>query len=94
MEYKGIQRATLLIALDNGGIHRGRSEKDQRRELHKWLARQPADFLPAIDEWLSLLSDDDLETVCAGEQSEAEALLAQAPVFTDSLLNAYFDEIC
>lgn len=92
--YPGISRATLLIALDNGGINRNRSEKRQQRDLLRFLERQPQEILPAIDEWLSGLSKDDLETACCGEESEMEELLKDAPPFTDKLLNDYFEEAC
>jgi len=92
--YPGIRRATLLIALDNGGINRDRCEKQQGRDLDRFLQRQPHDILPAIDRWLASLPTDDLETVCAGEHGEAQMLLATAPPFTESLLNDYFDEVC
>jgi len=94
IEWPGIECAMFLIALDNGGVNRDRPEQQVRREIRQWLAKQPADLLPAVDKWLASLSDDDLETVCAGEHTDAQALLASAPPFTDQLLNAYFDEVC
>ncbi len=93
--WPGIQRAALEIALDNGGINRFRSEKQQQREFRRWLEKQPQELLPAIDAWLSGLSDDDLQTVCSGgEGPEQDALLASGPPFTNQLLNDYFDEVC
>lgn len=94
--YPGIARACLEIALDNGGIYRGRSVEQQQRELAQWLAHQPQELLPAIDQWLSSLSENDLgEFCCGGEDEPAKATLrAQAPPFTDDLLNRYFDEVC
>lgn len=35
--YPGIERATLLIAYDNGGINRRRTEEMQKADLHKFL---------------------------------------------------------
>ena len=93
-KWPGIRRAALEIALDNGGINRFRSEKQQQREFRKWLEKQPQELLPAIDVWLSGLSDDDLQTVCGGEVTEADAILANGPPFTNQLLNDYFDEVC
>lgn len=87
--YPGIKRAALEIAYDNGGIHRGRSEKRMLREFGHWLERQPSDLLPDIDKWLSALSEVDLQTVCAGEVSEADALLASSPPFTNPCLSGY-----
>lgn len=92
--FPGFARAALLIALDNGGINRTRPEAQMKRELREWMARQPAEILPSIDAWLAGLSKDDLETVCCGEASEADALLATAPPFTGQMLDNYFDEVC
>ncbi|MCX5516175.1 hypothetical protein C3941_19485 [Kaistia algarum] len=95
-DYPGIARACLLIALDNGGINRDRSEVQQNREMTQWLAKQPGDVLPAIDAWLVALSDDDLDTFCCGgeDEPETEAIRATAPPFTDDLLTRYFEEVC
>lgn len=92
--YPGILRAALEISLDNGGINRSRAEPQMRKELAQFLAHQPSDILPAIDKWLAALSDNDLETVCCGEQSEMAAVMQDAPPFTDKLLNDYFEEVC
>ena len=93
-KWPGIKRAALEIALDNGGINRFRSEERQQREFRRWLEKQPQELLPAIDAWLSGLSDEDLQTVCDGEVTEADAILANGPPFTNQLLNDYFDEVC
>lgn len=94
-QFLGIRKAALAIAYDNGGINRVRSERQMLREFNKWLARNSLEpYLPAINEWLSGLSNDDLSTVCGGEYSEAQAILDSAPPFTDSLLNDYFNEVC
>lgn len=92
--FAGITRAARAIAYDNGGVNRTRSELQMLRDLSRWLDKQPQEPLTDIDAWLSRLSDDDLETVCAGEASEAAVLLKGAPPFTDKLLNDYFDEVC
>lgn len=92
--YPGIKRAALEIAYDNGGIHRDRSEKQMLRELSNFLDRQPEELLSAIDVWLARLSAECLEIVCAGEQFEADAVLRDAPPFTLTLLNDYFNEVC
>lgn len=94
--YPGIARAALLIALDNGGINRHRSQQQQERERERWLATQPEEILASVDAWLATLSDDQLEQVCCGGEGEPEreAVMADAPPFTDELLNSYFDEVC
>lgn len=96
IRYPGIARAALEIALDNGGINRFRSEKQQRREMAEFLERQPQEILPAIDAWLSGLSDAELQEFCSGGEGEPERerIAASAPPFTGQLLNDYFDEVC
>ncbi len=92
--FPGIERALLLIALDNGGVNRDRPATQVRREIGDWLTKQPADLLPEIDRWLAALNDDDLDTVCAGEEGDRAVLLSGAPPFTDDLLSRYFNEVC
>ncbi len=92
--FPGITRAALEIAYSNGGITCVRTQQRMLGELSRWLDRQPAETLPDIDAWLFALSDEDLQMVCDGEQSEADAVLQFAPPFTDRLLADYFDEVC
>lgn len=93
-DFSGISRAAFLIALNNGGINRNRSEKDQKQDLERFLSRQPQEILPAIDAWLTGLSEEELEVVCTGEHFEMEVILSKAPPFTNTLLNDYFDQVC
>jgi hypothetical protein len=92
--FPGIQRAALEIAYDNGGVNRTRPQAQMLREFHAWLAKQPQEPLPKIDEWLSSLSDEQLNVVCTGEHSEMEAAIQSSPPFTNDLLNRYFNEVC
>ena len=95
MRYQCILRATRCIALDNGGIYRGRSVEQQQKEALAWIERQPSDLMEVIDAWLLTLSDEDLELICCDTQDDrAQALLAGAPPFIDDTLNSYFDEVC
>lgn len=96
MKYPGIYRAARLIALDNGGINRNRSEERQKADYGRWIERQPDEPLPAIDAWLAALSEADLEAVCCGGEGEPERDLAMegAPPFLDDILNRYFEEVC
>lgn len=68
--YPGIERAALLIALDNGGINRFRPQKQQAKELKWWLTKQPEEVLRSVDEWLSGLFDEQLNEVCCGGAGE------------------------
>jgi hypothetical protein len=94
--YPGIERATLLIAIDNGGINRDRSKAQQRRDLAKFLRHQPDEILKPVDDWLVTLSEEELDALCCGGRGEPEtdAILDKAPPFADHLLNLYFDEVC
>ena len=94
--YPGIEKAALLIALDNGGINRMRSGKRQRKDLYEFLAKREHDMLKPIDEWLSSLSKERLDLVCCGGEDEPETKAAKEgqPAFTEDLLNQYFEEVC
>lgn len=95
-EYPGLHKAFQLIALDNGGINRTRPEEKQHREAAAFITKRDSDMLAPIELWLASLSDDEIETVCAGGQDEPKtiAIMAKAPPFTNDLLNDYFDEVC
>ena len=93
---ENIRRACLLISRSNGGINRDRSEARVLREMQRFLDMIPyRDELLPIDSWLGTLTPDQFETVCDGEQSEADSILENtyAPPFTSTLLNDYF-EVC
>lgn len=92
--YPGIWRAAREIAYCNGGVNRYRSERQVEREFKAWIAKQPSDPLMLIDVFLSSLTDDVLNTLCDGEESEVDTILRNAPPFTDDLLNRYFNEVC
>ena len=92
---ENVYRACMLISRSNGGVNRTRSEKQVLHETRRFLDLLPyRDELPAIDAWLGKLTPEQFETVCDGEQSEADAILHDAPPFTDTLLNDYFEEVC
>jgi hypothetical protein len=96
MHFANIEKAHLEIAYDNGGINRDRSEKNATRELRRFLPTLPydRDQMTAIDAWLGSLTPDQLETLCAGEQSEQDEIYASAPPFTESVIVAIFDHVC
>jgi hypothetical protein len=92
--FPGIEKAATEISYDNGGINRDRSEEAMLRHLRRYLSTIPYyDELSAIDNWLGALNADDLDTVCAGEQTEMEDLLANAPPFTGQLLIDIFENV-
>lgn len=52
LRWAGVGRAAFLIALDNGGINRDRSEKRWRRDFRKWADKQPEEMMAPVDAWL------------------------------------------
>jgi hypothetical protein len=103
-QFPGILRAALTMTLDNGGINRDRSEADMQKDLAAFLAKcMEANHsgirttlysqLWAIDNWLNQLSEDELNTVCNGEETEAQDAIKTAPDGTNFLLNGIFDNV-
>lgn len=94
--YQGIARACFVISLCNGGINAVRSDIQWYKEFDQWLRKQDYDseILYNIDEWLAQLDEWTMEIVCDGDNIEAKAILFSSPVFTDTLLDAYFNEVC
>lgn len=103
--FPGLTRAAMEIAYDNGGINRTCSEEDLKGKLAVWLmdfctikhiglAGTIAWRLGQMDAWLAALSDEDIDTACAGEDLDMRALLAKAPQGTDAMLLALFEEVC
>lgn len=98
-DFPNIAKACLLIALDNGGINRGRSVDEHAQDFDRWMEDRAQFQFPnagEIDNWLGSLGDDDLNHVCCGGQGEPEqdAAMVGAPPFADLLLTAYFEEVC
>ena len=103
--FPGIVKAALLLALDNGGINRDRSQESCLQDLaahlnlhwlnarHSGLRTTQYVALKAIDAWLDGLSEDDLDTACNGEESEAATMVANAPHGTAELLNDIFENV-
>jgi hypothetical protein len=89
----GIARAAREISYDVGGINRDRTEADMLRELDRCLdtAGMDPSHLHEIDAWLGSLSDDDLDTVCSGEEADANTILQAGPPFTSQLLTDIFE---
>lgn len=93
--YPNIKKACMEISYDNGGVNRHRPETQVRKETADFLAARPySDQFFAIDTWLGSLGRDEMQTICAGEETEQRAILASAPPFTAQLLDEYFDEVC
>ena len=103
-KYPNIWEACFLITLDNGGLHRGRSESQIEQEFDGFLLgveEHEIWDLQKIDNWISTLSrkshveiESQLETLCCGEETEMEELYKEGPQGAYALLNAWFDGPC
>jgi hypothetical protein len=92
---ENIRKACLLISYSNGGVNRYREEHQVLREMQRFIDSRPYnEELKAIDAWLGTLTENQLETVCDGEQSEIDEIMKTAPPFAESLLHEYFEEVC
>jgi hypothetical protein len=84
--YPAIYRAFKLIALDNGmGVR-------DSYELPPW--HDPAEWrLPVIEAALAALSEEDLDTLCSGEQEDLVAIAERSEELghANELLGAFFE---
>jgi hypothetical protein len=84
-----------MIAYDVGATHRqsgwGEARVDQ---ILLCVEGEGYDLLP-IEKWLSTLTDEQLETVCIDEQTEAEDILAgpNVPELAGEVLNRIWELI-
>lgn len=95
--FPGLLKAIILMAYDNGGITRERSEQAVVDEFNEWLVEYSKEVSQAqlveVDAWLAKLNPDALNIVCCGEESEQMTLLEDAPTITENVLNDLFDEV-
>lgn len=99
----GVRKALVSMALDNGAINRNRHEEElvaafskylaQTMPIHAGLRSVEIAHLIAIDRWLDNLSEEDLDTVCRGEENEVKEFLKDAPEDTQVLLTEIFDHL-
>ncbi len=80
-KYPSIRNAALLIAYDNSMINRWTTETEWLANLDNVLGAEgvTADDLKKLDGWLLSLSVEEMETLCMGDQDEAQLLVDQAP---------------
>lgn len=91
--YPGITRAAVEMAYDNGGVNRDRSEATVVRQLARFMdgiGIEPWQ-LRDIDRWLTDLSEDDILTAVAGEETEMLELMRKGPPFAHKLLCDIFE---
>lgn len=94
-----LKRAMLEIAYDNNMIGNpslgGSTEEQVLDQTEEVLGAEGVDFadLVVIDAWLATLTQEELELVCSGEESEAAEFMKsrRAPEHTSGLLNDLFE---
>lgn len=74
--YPAIKKAALSIAYDNGMINRDNSEEQYLACVEEVL-KGGTWFLAQIEACLQVLSDEDLDTVCCGDEEERKELLKE-----------------
>lgn len=87
--YLNIIKAAKEIWYDNGMINRLEPEAEKVELLHNWLQTLNNEMLDQMELELSKLSDEDLGTVCCGEETEQERLASEQ---LNDFLNRIFDE--
>jgi len=89
VDYSNIVKAAKEIWYDNGMINRIEPESEKVELLLNWLQTLDSNLLETIELELSKLSEEDLETVCCGEETEQERLASKS---VNEFLNRIFDE--
>ncbi|WP_335954032.1 hypothetical protein [Acinetobacter higginsii] len=89
VDYSNIVKAAKEIWYDNGMINRFESESEKVELLLNWLQTLDSNLLEPIELELSKLSEEDLDTVCCGEETEQERLASKS---VNEFLNRISDE--
>ncbi|WP_048764946.1 hypothetical protein [Acinetobacter sp. 243_ASPC] len=87
--FEYIQKAAEEIWYDNGMINRSEPLGIKLDYLKRWLVKQNFLELMKIESELSYLSEEDLFTVCCGEETEQDRLASPS---LNEFLNRIFDE--
>jgi hypothetical protein len=76
---QGLRKAALEIAYDNGKINRYQSEEAYLDKVETIIGSDGVygEDLEREDAWLRTLSDDDVNTLCAGEHDDVRELVAR-----------------
>ena len=88
-QYPQVKRALIALAYDNGMVDRDNPIEDQ---LAKWLIEipnQPEARITATESYVATLTDDILEKVIGGEETETAELMAAT---TDPVTAALVDQ--
>ena len=90
--FENIQKAAQEIWYDNGMINQFEPLGIKLDYLNRWLIKQDELELMKIEAELSALSDDDLFTVCCGEESEQDKLTSkQVNDFLERILGEEYE---
>lgn len=87
---ENIHKAAELIWYDNGMINQFEPLRIKLDLLNKWLLKQDNQLLKTVESELSALNEEDLTTVCCGEESEQERLAS--PAVNDFLCRIFNEE--
>lgn len=87
--FPSIKNAAELIWFDNGMVNSLEPLGIKLELLDAWLIQQPETDLMRIESELAQLSDDELNTVCCGEESEQYRLASK---LVNDFLCRIFDE--
>jgi hypothetical protein len=93
--YPYIKKAALILAYDNDMINREEPEDLFLANCAMSLASVTHLELIQLDEWLQTLTDEQMETLVCGEESEMRALEALCPTGgpDNQPLSKIFDDI-
>lgn len=81
-DFKGIREIALIIAYDNGMVNRFEPEAKFIENCEQIISDRnqfaTIDIID-LDMWIKTLSDEDKETLAAGEHTDVMAIEARAP---------------
>lgn len=77
--FPNLKRAALEIAYDNGMINRSEPETDFLAKAAKPIEELAIINLIKLEVWLAELTDEQMSTLCAGEETDMKELVATAP---------------
>lgn len=74
----GMTKAAMLIATDNGFLHRGVSRSAYLARVEKKLRKEfDGVAICEAERLLAGITDEQLDTLCTGEESERKAVLVE-----------------
>jgi hypothetical protein len=89
--YSGIYSAAKEIAYDNGLINRHQTEDAFMSKVYHLVLSKPELLGREYDAFLRTLSNDDLDTLCCGEETDQQQIEAQGPKGLSDFLTEVFE---